>query len=254
LLSALALAAAGLIIGQADAIAGSSDDSDPVIETSKAANALQSLGSKPLEQRIPVTIYEFHSGSPSVSVGAATDMFTTALVESGQFRVVERQRLSQDLMMEKQLNAAGQTTGDTAQKQLRGARYIFEGTVTEANPQEDQHQGGVNIGGLNLGAGKTKDTLAIDVRIVDADTGDVLDTVKVSKDLSDTNGGISGTGAFVGTLAAMRGHVANPLTPDVNYQTAHRASVDKALRACIDTSVLALIKRLNVASDAAATR
>jgi len=229
-------------------------DSDPVVENTKSSSALQALGAKPLAQRVPVTIYEFHSGSPSVSVGAATDMFTTALVESGQFRVVERQRLSQDLMAEKQMNAAGQTSGDTAQKQLRGARYIFEGTVTEANPQEDQKQGGINIGGLNLGGGKAKDTLAIDVRIVDADTGDVLDSIKISKVLNDSNAGVSGTGAFVSTLAAMRGRIANPLTPDVNLQTAHKESVDKALRACIDTSVLELIKRLEPAISAAAAR
>ena len=250
-LTAAALLAVSMIYCPTRAAA---TDSDPVIETTKSSSALQALGAKPLEQSVPVTIYEFHSGSPSVSVGAATDMFTTALVESGQFRVVERQRLSQDLMAEKQMNAAGQTSGDTAQKQLRGARYIFEGTVTEANPQEDQKQGGINIGGLNLGAGKAQDTLAIDVRIVDADTGDVLDSIKVSKVLSDSNSGVSGTGAFVSTLAAMRGRVANPLTPDVNYQTAHKESVDKALRACIDTAVLALIKRLEPAASAASVR
>ena len=41
----------------------------------------QEVCPKPLEQRIPVTIYEFHSGVQSVSVAAATDIFTTALVE-----------------------------------------------------------------------------------------------------------------------------------------------------------------------------
>jgi curli biogenesis system outer membrane secretion channel CsgG len=249
-LTAAVLLAASMIYSPTRASA----DSEPVIETTKSSSALRALGAKPLEQRLPVTIYEFHGGSPNVSVAAATDMFTTALVESGQFRVVERQRLSQDLMAEKQMNAAGQTSGDTDQKQLRGARYIFEGTVTEANPQEDQKQGGINIGGLNLGAGKTQDTLAIDVRIVDVDTGDVLDSIKISKVLNDSNSGVSGTGAFVSTLAAMRGRSANPLTPDVNYQTAHKESVDKALRACIDTSVLALIKRLEPAASAAAAR
>jgi hypothetical protein len=63
---------------------------DPVVQSSKQSQALASLAPKPLEQRVPVTIYEFHSGVPDVSVAAATDIFTTTLIESHQFRVVER--------------------------------------------------------------------------------------------------------------------------------------------------------------------
>jgi curli production assembly/transport component CsgG len=201
-----------------------------------------------MDQRVPVTIYEFHSGVPTVSVGAATDIFTTALVRSGQFRVVERNRLSQDVIREKQMNAAGESDGDSAQKQLHGARFIFEGTVSEANASENSRQGGVNIGGLSLGGGRNHDTIGVDVRIVDADTGDVLDSVSVTKELSDSSVGVGGTAAFVSTLAALRGRVANPLTPDVNYQSSHQESVDKALRACIETSVMALIKRVDLIS------
>jgi curli biogenesis system outer membrane secretion channel CsgG len=232
--------------------AASSNDADPVVETSNTSNALRALGSRPLEQRVAVTIYEFHSGVQSISVTAATDMFTTALIESGQFRVVERQRLAQSVIAEKQMNAAGQSTGDVAQKQLRGARFIFEGTVTEANAGQTQRQGGINIGGLTLGGGKTKDTIAVDVRILDAESGDVLDSVSVSKALSDSSAAVSGTAAFASTLASMRGKTANPLTPDVNYQSTHQESVDKALRACIESSVLALIKRVD-AQPATAT-
>jgi len=219
---------------------------DPVVQSSKQSQALASLPPKPLEQRVPVTIYEFHSGVPDVSVAAATDIFTTSLIESHQFRVVERNRLSQGVIQEKQLNGAGQATGDAAQHQLRGARYIFEGTVTEANAGADQRQGGVNIGGLSLGGGKNKDTIAVDVRILDANTGDVLDSVSVSKVLNDSMVGVGGTAAFANTVASMSGHNANPMTPDVNYQSSHKESIDKALRSCIETSVLELIKRVDM--------
>lgn len=219
---------------------------DPVVESSKQSKALSSLPPKPLAQRVPVTIYEFHSGVPSVSVGAATDIFTTALIQSGQFRVVERNRLNQGVVYEKQLNGAGMATGDAAQHQLRGARYIFEGTVSEANAGESQHQGGVSIGGLNIGGAKNKDTIAVDVRIIDADTGDVLDSVSVSKAIDASAMGVGGTAGLASTLASMSGHAANPLTPDVNYQASHKEGLDKALRACIETSVLALIKRLDL--------
>jgi curli biogenesis system outer membrane secretion channel CsgG len=223
---------------------------DPVIQSSKQSQAFESLPAKPLEQRVPVAIYEFHSGVEGVSVAAATDIFTTALIESRQFRVVERNRLNQGVVYEKQLNGAGQATGDAAQHQLRGARYLFEGTVTEANPGADQKQGGISIGGLSLGGGKNKDTIAVDVRILDANTGDVLDSVSVSKVLNDSSVGVGGTAAFAGTVASMTGHNASPLTPDVGFRSTHKESVDKALRACIETSVLALIKRVDLAAPA----
>jgi curli biogenesis system outer membrane secretion channel CsgG len=224
----------------------SDEGADPVMQESKTGKALEALPPRPMDQRVSVTIYEFHSGVPTVSVGAATDIFTTALVRSGQFRVVERNRLSQDVIREKQMNAAGESDGDSAQKQLHGARFIFEGTVSEANASENSRQGGVNIGGLSLGGGRNHDTIGVDVRIVDADTGDVLDSVSVTKELSDSSVGVGGTAAFVSTLAALRGRVANPLTPDVNYQSSHQESVDKALRACIEASVMALIKRVDL--------
>ena len=44
------------------------------------------------------------------------------------------------------------------------------------------------------------------------------------------------------------------MTPDVNYQVSHKESVDKALRACIETSVLALIKRVDLSANATAQK
>ena len=235
-----------LTLGLAAPAARANDD--PVVQTSKQSQALASLSVRPLEQRVPVAIYEFHVGVPDVTVAAATDIFTTTLIESHQFRVVERNRLHQGVLLEKQLNGAGQTSGNVAQQKLRGARYIFEGTVSEANAGANQNQGGINIGGLSLGGGKNKDTIAIDVRILDAATGDVLDSVSVSKVLNDTSVGIGGTAAFANTIAAMRGRSANPLTPDVQLQSAHKESVDKALRSCIESAVLALIQRVGLSS------
>ncbi len=251
---ALCTLTCGLVLTIAAQRGGAATQSaeDSAADADKESKELAALPRVPLEARVPVTIYEFHTGVPDVSVVTATDMFTTALVESGQFRVVERQRLNQGVLYEKQLNAAGQTTGDAAQKQLRGARYVFEGTVSESNAGQDQKQGTINVGGLNLGHGDNKDMIAVDVRILDADTGDVLDSVSVRKALNSSNVAVSGTGALLSTLASLRGKAANPLTPDVGYQGSHKASVDQALRACIQGSVLALVQHINGSTTAGA--
>lgn len=248
-LSAILLAAGAALAGEA---AGADASGDPVVDHSHTTRALEALRPKPFDQRVAVTIYEFRSGVQEVNAATATDMFTTALIKSGQFRVVERERLAAGVVAEKQLNGAGQTTGDAAKTQLRGARYIFEGIVSEANAAEDSHQASINIGGLNLGKGSNRDSITIDVRIVDADTGDVLDSVDVSQTLKDSSTNLGGTLALASTVAAMHGHTANPLTPDLNYQSSHKDSVDHALRACIEASVLELAKRMEQSAAAAA--
>jgi curli biogenesis system outer membrane secretion channel CsgG len=213
---------------------------------SAPASALDQLTPRPLNQRVAVAIYEFRSQVSQVTEATATDMFTTALVKSHQFRVVERNRLNEGVAEEKRLNAAGQTTGNTAQHALRGAQYLFEGAVTEANAAVDSNQGGINIGGFQLGGSRSKDVVAVDVRILDADSGDVLDSVSVSRPVKASSLGISGTAALANTIAAARGGSASAYTPDVSAQSSNQAGIDETVRACIEDAVLELAKRVDV--------
>jgi curli biogenesis system outer membrane secretion channel CsgG len=214
------------------------DGEDPLVDHSKTSEALKALPRKPLAERTAVTIYQFRSSSYQVTPAAATDMFTAALIDSGQFRVVERAQVQQNVIREKPLNGASLSTGDSAQTKLRGAQYIFEGSVSEANAGENQTQGGVNIGGMNLGAGKNNDTIAVDVRILDADTGNVLDSVNIRKAVASTGENIGGSAAFASIVASLFHKPVSPMIPDVNYQGAKKEGLDKALRACIDASVM----------------
>ncbi len=216
-----------------------------------ATSVLDKLAPRPLEQRAAVSIYEFRSEASAISAGTATDMFTTALVRSHQFRVVERNRVNEGLGQEKRMNAAAQTTGATAQKKLRGAQYLFEGSVTEANPGVSSRQGGINIGGLQLGGSKSEDVISVDVRILDADTGDILDSVTVSRPVKASGASVSGTAALVNTVAAARGGVASAFTPDVSLQSGRQAGVDATLRECIENAVLELAKRVDLPQTSA---
>src|SRR5438876_11515219 len=135
----LHLVLASLLTASAGALAAS-----PVIDLSPTG-VLQQLP-RPQADPASVSIYEFRSGVSEINARAATDMFKTALVQSGQFRVVERSRLNEGVLREKQLNAQGQTSGQLAQKQLREAPYLFEGTISEAAISTRQDQGVISIG------------------------------------------------------------------------------------------------------------
>jgi curli production assembly/transport component CsgG len=209
-----------------------------------ATTGAQQLKKLPRKQgeRVAVTIYEFRSMLPAISSRSATDMFTTALVQSGQFRVVERSRVNEGVVREKQMQQAGWATGNAAQQPLRGAQYILEGTVSEANVQERANSGGINIAGMQIGGGKSQDSIVIDVRIIDAANGDVLDALTVRKPVAATSAGVSGVGNLAATILGRRGKDTT-YVPDVQAQKQQREGIDSAVRAAIEESVLQLARR-----------
>ncbi len=186
-------------------------------------------GSRP---RPVVTIYKFRSSVPEVDGAAATDMFTTALIRTHRFAVMERQRLEQGVMREKQLNQQGLSTGNAGSTRLTGAHYIFEGTVSEANPNESETGASGGIEGLDVGGHKDTAMIGIDVRIVDANTGAVLDAVNVRKHVKTTGAHVNNIGGFLSNVFHKDLHGAN-----LNVHQEKRQSVDKALRACIQEAV-----------------
>ncbi len=211
---------------------------DPQLDNSSTTQKLESLPRVDEADRKVVTIYEFRSSVPEISAAAATDMFTTALIKSGTFAVAERERLNQGVAFEKQLNAQGQTTGTVAQSQLVGAQYIFEGTVSEANAQESKTGIAGVFKGLGVETSGEKATIGVDVRVVSAATGQVLDSVNVRKPIKSGGFSVSGVGAFAQKLTGK-----NLGGADVNVGHEGREGVDEALRSCIEEAVYQLVKR-----------
>ena len=203
-----------------------------LLATAAAAAFAQQTQNRSAQQRPAVTIYKFRSSVPEVDGAAATDMFTTALIKTNKFAVLERQRLNQDIMQEKQLNSQGLSTGDAGSTRLIGAHYIFEGTVSEANPNESETGANGGVEGLSVGGHKDTAMIGIDVRVVDANTGAVLDAVNVRKHVEASGAHVNNIGGFLSNLTGENLHGAN-----ANVRQEKRQSVDKALRACIQQAV-----------------
>lgn len=204
---------------------------------------LASLGKKSAEGRVAVAIYEVTSAVPELQPRGATEMFKTALVKSGQFRVVERAKLNRAITLEKQMNAAGQTSGNVSQSQLRGADYLFQVEITEINAGAATRSTGFNIGGLQIGSAGNHDQVGLDVSIIDAANGDVLDAVNVRKDIGSGATSVSGVGALANTVLAQKGKVASPYTPEINHQSTRKGSLDTALREAMEEAVHILARR-----------
>lgn len=187
------------------------------------------------EQRGPkktVTIYKFDSTVPEISAASATDMFTTALIKSRSFLVLERQRLEESVYQEKRLNQQGMATGDAAQHQLTGAEYIFVGTVSEANATASRTGVAGTYKGLGVETSGGKGEIGLDVRVLDSRTGAVLDAVNVRKKVSEGGVSVSGVGSFMRSMTGK-----NLKGADVGVAHDRKEGIDTAIRACIEEAV-----------------
>ncbi len=108
------------------------------------------------------------------------DMLTTALVDSKRFVVLERQNFD-DITKERTLTAAGGFDPATLAKtsSLLGAQVIVRGAVTELSVRRScSGLGGVLGDTVGVSTARSEAVLAIDLKIVDVDTGQVLDSVR----------------------------------------------------------------------------
>jgi len=200
-----------------------------------AANAGNDSASSP---RKTVTIYEFKSQVAEISPQSATDMFMTALVKTRTFAVLERQRLEGSVYREKQLNQQGRSTGNAANSRLTGADYIFVGTVTEANASASKTGVAGSFKGLGIEKSGETAEIGLDVRVLDARTGAVLDAVNTRKEVSEGGFSVSGVGSFLHSMLGNK-------VPGGNLGVSHdsKDGIDKALRECIEEAVNKLAKR-----------
>jgi curli biogenesis system outer membrane secretion channel CsgG len=227
------------------ALAGCADvpkSQPPRVDAAPATQALKKLPRKQGD-RVAVSIVEFRSAVTEIPARGATDMFKTALVQSGQFRVVERARLDAGVMREKQLNAQGLTGGQSAQQPLREAQYLFEGAITDASPNETQRSVGIGIAGAQIDGGTNRDHIGIDVRVVEVGSGDIVDVVTVRKSIAGDSASVSGLGSLLATMRSAAGRAVSPYTPDVRVEQRRKESLDQALRAAINEAVAVLSQR-----------
>ncbi|MFW6001407.1 MAG: CsgG/HfaB family protein [Halanaerobium sp.] len=115
-----------------------------------------------------------NTGSAVVTQGA-TDMMITALKRSRQFKVLDRTNFG-DFMNEQNLKTNERLAFDQGPDigEMTGANYIIEGSITEY--QVDRSTGGVglNIGGVGGNREYAKATTAVDIRLLDSTTGEVI--------------------------------------------------------------------------------
>jgi curli biogenesis system outer membrane secretion channel CsgG len=201
-------------------------------------------------------------GQFDIGTGMA-DQLTTALFQTGAFILLERQAI-EDVMREQEFGATGRVKRETAAKigQIEGAELLIYGAITEYDPGQSGAEVGTSVGegastgaliggpvgalfgavaGAVAGAANVKQAhVAIDLKIVDANTGRVVNATSVEGKPREVGGqlGIALSKVAFGSAAY------------------YKTPIGQAVRDCINKGVDFIVKTAfpNYREDAAPYR
>jgi curli biogenesis system outer membrane secretion channel CsgG len=147
------------------------------------------------------TIKEDTDRGPGKIGSNMTEQLTTALINTGRFIVLERKALS-DVREEQALGQSGAVNPNTAPAtgQLIGAEWIIRSAITQYESSASKSGGLIGFGGFGLGGKTKKAKVVLDTRIIDANTGEVVDSVMASADAKSS--GAIGAVAVSGVVLA----------------------------------------------------
>jgi curli biogenesis system outer membrane secretion channel CsgG len=150
-----------------------------------ALAAAPSGGEKP---RIGVLRFTNHTSAGwwSASVGnELSDMLVSELASTKAFQVLDRKDLDA-VLSEQDLGNSGRVSAATKAKMgnIKGAKYIVAATVSSYEESTSGGSGGISVGGISLGGKKEKTYIACDLKVVDTETGEIVDTRTIEAESS----------------------------------------------------------------------
>jgi curli biogenesis system outer membrane secretion channel CsgG len=146
------------------------------------------------------------------------DMLASELVSTKAFSVLERKEIDA-VLGEQDLSASGRVSSKTKvqMKKLKGAQYLVAATVSAYEENTSGKKGAVRFKGLSLGGGKDKAYIAVDLKVIDTETGEITDARTIEA---------SSKGSALGAGLSLRNF-------SVGGESYKKTPTGKAIRACI---------------------
>ncbi len=126
-----------------------------------------------------------------------TEMLITELMKTNRFIVVERGALD-EVLAEQDLAASGRIRRGTEARigEVLGAQVVIKGAVTEFVEKESGGGAGILLKGIGIAGKSNSGHVAIDMRLIDATTGQILQSQRAEGKIKTT--GIGGIAFFKG--------------------------------------------------------
>jgi len=199
-------------------LSGCASTTTATVVSSSGGPTIQQAQQEPyagVKKRIAVKAFEFKAARGSGDIGRGmSDMLSNALFNSNRFIVLERENIK-EVIQEQDFGATGRVKRETAAPigEIEGAELIIRGAVSEFEPKCK--------GGALLIVAAQQACVTINLRIVDAKTGRVVNATTV-EGRSDTAG--------VGLVFATN-------TLPIGLGGWAKTPMETAIRNCIETAV-----------------
>ncbi len=102
-------------------------------------------------------------------------VLSNELSATGSFKVIERQKIDAVLAEQDLASSYRMRPGSSPHTgNVTGAQYLITGAVSAYTEDTSNTGGGLNIAGFRVGGGKSEAYVAIDLRVIDAETSEVV--------------------------------------------------------------------------------
>ncbi len=147
-----------------------------------------------------------------------SDMLTNELASTKKFKLVERKEIDK-VVSELKFGESGLVEPSTKSKlgKIKGAQYIVTATVSSFEENAAKKGGGLNFMGFGVGGGKAKAYIAVDLKVVEVETSEVIETRTI--EANSESSALRLSGSFMG----VGGHT----------ESEEKTPAGKAIRACV---------------------
>ncbi len=154
----------------------------------------------------------YHGPPPGTGMA---DMLITALVKTGKFRVFERAALN-ELLAEKELSMSDLATpGASAEQKLEIGDILVKATITEFGYKESKTGGALSRLGGGAGVKTYNGRVAVDMRLIDVGSSEVLWADQVAKEEKSRSLSLSTSKFSFGDQKSFDEHVVGKATRKV---------------------------------------
>jgi curli biogenesis system outer membrane secretion channel CsgG len=146
------------------------------------------------------------------------DMLIAELASTEAFRVLERQELEK-VFSEQKLSESGLVEESTRLKpgRIKVAQYLIAATVSAFQEDTSGSDAGISVMGFHVGGAKKTAYMAVDLKVIDTQTGEIVKTRTV--EATSSGGGLR----FSGSVGILGGSLGKQ----------EKTPVGKAIRACV---------------------
>lgn len=146
------------------------------------------------------------------------DMLIAELAATEAFSILERKELD-SVIGELKLGESGLVDQRTKRQlgKLKGAQYLIAGTVSSFELNTTGSDAGISVMGFSVGGKKETASLSVDVKLIDVETGEIVEARTI--EANSSGGGMRVSGSILGVSGGLGKEEKTP--------------TGKAIRACI---------------------